>query len=185
MAASASSSAFNMSNLLASLGDVDLQLKSVTNAMALEKTNEGKRKLKGVFDHLMKRKRDILKHQKSQAKSMMTRQQKAKRNNAMKRLNTMRKTAKSFSQSMGRHARAASRSAKREPNVTNMDGVSYHNMGRGSQYGPRYSRTTLNAVRSKQHPYGSTSKRSHNKKIKTFAQHVREQQALQEQQNML
>jgi hypothetical protein len=183
--AAAASSAFNMSNFASALLNIDQQIKSVSNAMALENTNEGKRKLKGVFDHLLKQKKAAMRQQKAQAKSMATRKRSAKQAEARKRLNEMRSAKRSFSQSMGRHARAAAREAKKNPNLINME-LSYQNMGRpgrSAQYGPRFSRATLNAAR--KHPYRSvTSNRSTQKKVKSYAAHLREQEEEQKQ-NMM
>ncbi len=89
---------------------------------------------------------------------------------------------------MSRTARAAAREAKKpQPNLINMDLASIHpNMGpshRSSQYGPRFSRKSLNA--SRKHPYRSTSpKRSTQKKFKSYAAHQREMQQAQQAQQM-
>lgn len=182
--AAASSSAFNMSNFASALLNIDQQIKSVSNAMALEKTNEGKKQLKGIFDHLLEQKEKVMKQQKAHAKSMATRKRSAKQSEARKKLEQMRSAKRSFSQSMSRHARAAAREAKKpHPNLINMDLDSiYQNMGRSghsSQYGPRFSRKSLNE--SRKHPYRSVaSNRSTQKKVKSYAAHLKEMQQAQQ-----
>lgn len=183
--AAASSSVFNMSNFAAALGDIDLQLKSVSNAMALETTNEGKKKLKGIFDYLLERKEKVMKQQHAHAKSMATRISKKKKENAMKKLEQLRSAKRSFSQSMSRTARRAAREAKKpQPNLIPMNLASVNpNMGpshRSSQYGPHFSRKSLNP---RKHPYRSASpKGSTKKKFKSYAAHLREMQQAQQAQ---
>jgi hypothetical protein len=194
MAAAASSSAFNMGNFASALDDIDQQIKSVSNAMALETTEEGKREYKGVFSHLLKRKQAIIKQQKAQAKSMATKQVKARQADALKKLEKLRTAKRSFTQSVGRHARAAAREAKKpQPNLIAMNLASvYQNMGqprRSSQYGPvPFSRKTLKA--SRKHPYRSVTSnrstsvnRSTQKKYNPYTEYLKEQEE-EKKQNM-